>query len=115
MNDPYKPTLKPDIALMHSALAKNTEFLVPPPRPALCAVRDKSNYYSPSPSAPSSTAAFVLETAAPEALTEYGYTITLKILNGSRVLRAIVFIRACTQIAILNEARVYYVKWAQDD
>ncbi|KAL9131093.1 MAG: hypothetical protein Q9175_006854 [Cornicularia normoerica] len=115
LDDPHEPTLKPDIAPMHSAPAENAEFLVPPPRPALCAVRDKSDYHSPPPSAPSSTAASVLETAAPEASTEYGHTITLKILNGSRVLRAIVFIRACTRTAILNEARAYYVKWVQDD
>ena len=115
LDDPHEPTLKPDIAPMHSAPAENAEFLVPPPRPALCAVRDKSDYHSPPPSAPSSTATSVLETAAPEAPTEYGHTITLKILNGSKVLRAIVFIRACTRTAILNEARAYYVKWAQDD
>ena len=115
LDDPHEPTLKPDIAPMDSAPAENAEFLVPPPRPALCAVRDKPDYHSPPPSAPSSTATSVLETAAPEAPTEYGHTITLKILNGSKVLRAIVFIRACTRTAILNEARAYYVKWAQDD
>ena len=115
LDDPHEPTLKPDIAPMHSAPAENAEFLVLSLRPALCAVRDKSDYHSPPPSAPSSTATSVLETAAPEASTEYGYIITLKILNGSKVLRAIVFIRACTRIAILNEARAYYVKWAQDD
>ena len=76
-----------------STLGVNVEFLVSSPRPALCAVRDKSDYHSPPPSAPSSTATSVLETAAPEAPTEYGHTITLKILNGSKVLRAIVFLR----------------------
>ena len=110
LNDPYKPTLKPDIAPMHSALAKNTEFLIPSPRPALCAVRDKSDYHSPSPSAPSSTATSVLETAAPEAPTEYSYIITLKILYDNKVFRAIVFIRAYIRTVILNEVRIYYVK-----
>ena len=115
LDDPHEPTLKPDIAPMHSAPAENVDFPVSSPRPALSAVRDKSDYHSPPPSAPSSTATSVLETAAPEAPTEYGHTITLKILNGSKVLRAIVFIRACTRTAILNEARAYYVKWAQDN
>lgn len=115
LEGPYEPTPKPDIAPRHSALAENAEFLIPPPRPALCAVRAKSNYHSPLPSAPASTATSVLETAAPEAPTGDGHTITLEILNGSKVLRAIVFIRACTRTAILNEARAYYVKWAQDD
>lgn len=115
LDDPYEPTPKPDIAPMHSAPAENAEFLVPPPRPALCAVRDKSDYHSPPPSVPSSAATSVLETATPEAPTEDGHTITLKILNGSKVLRAIVFIRVCTRTAILNEARAYYMKWAQDD
>lgn len=100
---------------MHCAPAENAKFLVPPPRPALCAVRDKSDYHSPPPSAPSSIASSVFETAASEASTEDGHTIALKILNGSRVLRAIVFVRACTRTAILNETRAYYAKWAQDD
>lgn len=112
LEDPYEPTPKPDISPRHSALAGNAEFLIPPPRPA---VHAKSNYHSPLPWASSSTATSVLEAAAPEAPTGDGHTITLEILNGSRVLRAIVFIRACTRTAILNEARAYYVKWAQDD
>ncbi len=115
LDDPYEPMPKPDIAPMHSAPAENTEFLVPPPGSALCAVRDKSDSQSPPPLAPSHSATSVLETAASEAPTEDGHTITLKILNGSKVLRAIVFIRVCTRTAILNEARAYYMKWAQDD
>ena len=115
LEDPYETTPKPDIAPMHSAPAENAEFLIPPTSPALCAVRGKSDYHSPPPSAPSSAATSVLETAAPEAPTEDGHTITLKILNGSKVLRAIVFVRVCTRTAILNEARAYYMKWAQND
>ena len=117
VDDPYEPTPKPDIASVHSAPAEGAESLVPPPTPDLCAVRDKSDDHSPPPSAPSSSvAASVLETAVPEAPTEEdGHTITLKILNGSTVLRAMVFIKVCTRTAILHEARAYYMKWAQDD
>ncbi len=115
LDDPYEPTPEPDVPPMQSNPDEDAEFLVPPSWPALCAVRDKSDFYSPPPSAPSSTVTSVLETAAPKAPTEDGHTITLKILNGSKVLRAIVFIKACTRTAILNEARAYCVKSARDD
>jgi len=39
----------------------------------------------------------------------------LQIPNGSKILRAVVFIRAYTRTAILNEARAFCVKLAQDD
>ena len=115
LDGPYEPTPKPDIAPMHSAPTENADFLIPPPSPALCAVRDKSDDHSPPPSAPSSAATPVLENAASDAPREDGHTITLKILNGSQVLRAIVFIRVCTRTAILNEARAYCMKWAEGD
>lgn len=115
LDDPYEPMPEPDVAPMHTGSAEDAEFLVLPPRPALCAGRDKSDFHSSSPSAPSSTVTSVLEAAAPEAPTKDSHTITLKILNGSKVLRSIVFIRACTRTAILNEARAYCVKCAQDD
>ena len=115
LDDPYEPTPEPDVAPMHTGPAEDALFLVPPPRPALCAGRDKSDFHSSPPLAPSSTVTSVLEAAAPEAPTKDSHTITLKILNGSKVLRSIVFIRACTRTAILNEARAYCVKCAQDD
>lgn len=115
LDDPYESTPEDDVAPMHSAPAEDAEFLVPPPRPALCTVRDKSDFHLPHPSAPSSTVTSILEAAAPEAPTKDSHTITLKILNGSKVLRSIVFIRACTRTAILNEAKAYCVKCAQGD
>ena len=72
-------------------------------------------FIPPPPSAPLSTVPSVLEAASLEAPRKDSHTITLKILNGSKVLRSIAFIRACTQTAILNEARAYCVKRAQDD
>ena len=68
-----------------------------------------------APAAPSSTVTSILEAAAPGAPTEDSHTITLKILNGSKILRSVVFIRACTRTAILNEAKAYCVKCAQND
>jgi len=115
LNDPCESTSGPDVAPMHSAPPENPEFLVPPPRPALSAVRDERDFRPPLPSAPSSTVTSALEAAAPEAPTEDSHTITLKILNGSKALRSIVFIEACTRTAILKEARAYCVKCAQDD
>jgi len=115
LNDPYESTSGPDITQMHSAPVENAEFLVPPPRPAPSAVRDECDFRPPLPSAPSSTATSVLEAAAPEAPTEDSHTITLKILNGGKALRSIVFIRACTRTAILKEARAYCVECSQDD
>lgn len=98
---------------MHNAPAEDAECLVPPPRP-LSGVRDDFDFHPP-PLAPSSTVTSVLEAAAQGAPTEDSHTITLRILNGSKVLRSLVFIRACTRTAILNEARAYCVKCAQDD
>ncbi len=115
LDDTYEPTPEDDVAPMHSALIEDADFLVPPLKPALSAVRDNFEFHPPPPSAPSSIATSVLEAAAPEAPTEDSHTITLKILSGSKVLRSIVFIRACTRTAILNEARAYCVEYAQDD
>ncbi len=114
LDDPYELTSGLDVAPMHNAPAEDAEFLVPPPRPALSAVRDDFDFHPP-PLAPPSTVTSVLEAAAPGSPTEDSHTITLKILNGNKVLRSIVFIRACTRTAILNEARAYCVKCAQDD
>lgn len=113
--DPHEPTPESDVAPMHSTPAQDAEFLVPPPRLALSAARKKSGFHSLPPSASSSTVTSVLEAAAPEAPTKDSHTIALKILNGSNVLRSIVLVRACTRTAILNEARAYCMKRAQND
>ncbi len=113
-NIPCEPTPESDVAPMHNAPAEDVEFRVPPPRLALSAVRD-IDFHPPPLSAPSPIVTSVIEAAAPEAPTEDSHTITLKIFNGSKVLRSVVFIRACTRTAILNEARAYCVKCAQDD
>lgn len=115
LNDPYASTSGPVITPMHSAPAEDAEFLVPPPRPALSVVLDDCDFRPPLPSAPSSTATSILEAAAPEVPTEDSHTITLRILNGGKALRSIVFIRACTRTAILKEARAYCVKCSQND
>ena len=107
--DPYEPISKPDIPPMHSATAESAESFVPVPMPA------KHDYPPTRPSAPSSIATSTLEAAAPEAPKEDGHTIALKIRSGSKVLRALVFIRACTRTAIIDEARAYYARWARDD
>ncbi len=112
--DPYDLTSGLDVAPMHNAPAEDAEFLIPPPRPALSTVCDDFDIHSP-PLASSSTVTSVLEAGAPGAPTEDSHTITLKILSGSKVLRSIAFIRACTRTAILNEAKAYCVKRAQDD
>jgi len=114
LDDLYEPIPESDVAPMHNAPAEDVKFRVLPPRPALSAVRDTDSH-PPPPSAPSSIVTSVIEAAAPESPTEDSHTITLKILNGSKVLRSVVFIRACTRTAILNEARAYCVKCAQDD
>ena len=118
LNDPYESASVPDVAPTHSPPAEDAEFLVPAPKPALTAVRDQFTFRPPLPSAPSSTKTSVFEARAAaleEAPTEDSHTITLKILHGSKVLRSIVFIKACTRTAILKEARAYCVKCARDD
>ena len=116
--DSYELAPVPDVAPMPSPPAEPTEFMGPPPKPALSAVRDELDSNHPrTPSAPPSTKTSVFEAAAApeEAPTEDSHTITLKILHGSKVLRSIVFIKACTRTAILKEARAYCVKCARDD
>ena len=112
LDDAYESTPEDDVAPIHSAPAEDAEFLVSSPKPALCTGRDKSDFH---PSAPLSTVTSILEATAPEAPTKDSHTITLKILNGTKVLRSIVFITACTRTAILNEAKAYCVKYAQGD
>jgi hypothetical protein len=113
LDDPCEPSSESDVAPIRNAPAEDLELLVPPPGPALSPGRDP-DFHPPPPSAPSSIVTSVTEAAAPEA-PEDSHTITLEILNGSKVLRSVVFIRACTRTAILNEARRYCVKCAQDD
>ena len=106
--DSYESRTEPDAASIHGDPVEDAI-------PALIAVRHKIGLLPPSPSAPSSAVTSILEAAAPEAPMEDSHTITLKILNGSKIIRSVVFIRACTRTAILNEARAYCVKRAQDD
>ena len=113
--DSYELASMPDVAPMPSPPAEHTEFMGPPPKPTLSAVRDELDFHHPPP--PSSTKTSIFEAAAApgEAPTEDSHTVTLKILYGSKVLRSIVFIKACTRTAILKEARAYCVKCARDD
>ena len=88
---------------------------VSPPRSATSSVHRKSNADPDPAPAQLSTASSVLEAATPEAPIQDGHTLTLKIINGSKILRSVIFIEACTRTAILNAARVYCVKRGQDD
>ncbi|KAI4285995.1 MAG: hypothetical protein L6R38_000222 [Xanthoria sp. 2 TBL-2021] len=112
---PCEPPPEPDVAPTDSAPAENIELLVHHPRPPVWARRGSCDVHSPPPSGPLSTVTSVLEDAAPEAPTKDSHTITLKILNGSKVFRSIVFIRDCTRTAILNEARAYCVRCAESN
>ena len=76
-------------------------------------MRDKVDFDPSPPSAPSSIMTSVLEAAASAAPTEESHTI--KILNGGKILRSVVFIKACTRKAVLNEAKAYCLRRAQDD
>ena len=107
--DPYDLTSGLNVAPMHNAPAKNAEFLISPLRPTLSTVYDNFDTYSP-PLASLFTVTFVLEVTALGASTKDSHIITLKILNSSKVLRSIAFIRACTRTVILNEAKVNCVK-----
>ena len=86
LDDSYESTSEPDITPMHTGPAEDALFLILPSRPALCAGRNKSDFHSSPPLAPSSTVTSVLEAAAPEAPMKDSHTITLKILNSSKVL-----------------------------
>ena len=85
------------------------------PRSATSSVHRKGNADPDPAPAQLSTASSVLEAATPEAPIQDGHTLTLKIIAGSKILRSVVFIEACTRSAILNAARAYCVKRVQDD
>ncbi|KAL8756018.1 MAG: hypothetical protein Q9199_003223 [Rusavskia elegans] len=114
-DDLCEPSPEPDVAPTDSAPAENIELLVHHPRPPVWARRGSCDVHSPPPSGPLSTVTSVLEDAAPEAPTKDSHTITLKIRNGSKVFRSIVFIRDCTRTAILNEVRAYCVRCAESN
>lgn len=113
--DPCEPTPEPDVAPMYSVTAEAIECDVPHPSAAVSARRDSGDFHSHPPSVPSSTKTSVLDAAAPEVPTKDSHLIALKILNGSKVFRAIVVIKECTRTAILNQARVYCTGCAEDN
>ena len=112
----YKPTSettpKPDANLLHCASTEDRKLFVPPSTfaPRVC-------HPPPTPpSAPSSIIASILKAIATKAPTEDSqHTIALEILIGSKVLRSIVSINACTRSAILAEARACCQKFALGD
>lgn len=112
----HEPISGPDIHPMYSSAAEDHEFFIPPPRASRNAEHQNLKFHPSPPSVPSSTVTSVLEAAAPGAPSGDSHTITFKILlHGTKVLRSVVFIRACTRTAILNEAKAYCVKCARDD
>lgn len=112
----YEPIPEPEIHPMYSSAAEDHEFPIPPPRASRNAEHHNLKFHPSPPSVPSSTVTSVLEAAAPGAPSGDSHTITLKILlHSTKVLRSVVFIRACTRTAILNEAKAYCVKCARDD
>ena len=114
-NGPCESAPGPGIVAKRSAPFDESDVLKKPPAPPHCAVRKRSEIDSLPPPVPTSTMASVLEDATPKTPKEYGQTIALEILAGSKVLRAIVLIVACTRTAILNEARAYCTQSAQYD
>ncbi|KAL9614420.1 MAG: hypothetical protein Q9167_001091 [Letrouitia subvulpina] len=115
LNNPCKSTAGPEFAPMYGIPAEDAEFLVPFSKPTPSTVRKELDIHSPLPPAASSSVTSALETTVSGAPTECDHTITLKILNGNKVFRSIVSIRACTRTAILKEAKAYCKKRAQDD
>jgi len=113
-DDQSGPILESGIAPRHNARDKDIEFLTTPSSPAFGAVGHIASY-QPHQSASSPIVISASGAAAPEAPAEGSHTIMLQIPNGSKILRAVVFIRAYTRTAILNEARAFCVKLAQDD
>lgn len=112
---PHEPVPEPDISLMDSRPAEDDECLIPPRRAAHNAEHKNLKFHPSPPSVPSSRMTSIFEDAAPGAPPEDSHSITLKILYGSKVLRSVVFVRACTRTAILNEAKEYCAKCARDD
>ncbi|KAL8784133.1 MAG: hypothetical protein Q9195_009157 [Heterodermia aff. obscurata] len=113
--DPYLPKPESDVAPGYSRRTEAAKLFVSPPRSATSSVHRKSNADADPPPAQLSTMSSVLEPVTPEAQMHEGHAIALKIIHGSKILRSVVFVKACTRTAILNEAREYCVKHVQDD
>ncbi len=119
---PCEPVPDADVASMHSPLAVDAELLVPSSRPAFCATRDEFDIppslpprlVPPQPVPPSVTTS-VSGAAGLEVTSGDSHTITLKILNGNQVFRAVVYVKAGTRTNIFNAAREYCMQRAQDD
>ncbi|KAI4288295.1 MAG: hypothetical protein L6R35_002444 [Caloplaca aegaea] len=114
-DEPCEPPPQPDIASINGTPAENIELLVHRPRRRVWARRDTCASSSPPPTLPSPTIISVLEDAAPEPPTSDSHTITLKIVNGSKVFRTIISVQDCTRTAILKEARAYCVRRAESN
>ena len=111
----YLPQPGSDVASRHNGPTKDAEFFASPPRSATSNVHRKCNVQPLLPPAQLSTGHSILEAAAPGAPIQDGHAVTLKIINGSEILRSIVFITASTRTAILDEAIAYYEKHVQDN
>ncbi|KAL9016618.1 MAG: hypothetical protein Q9185_006030 [Variospora sp. 1 TL-2023] len=114
-DEPCEPPPEPDVAPIYGAPAENIELQVHHPRRRVWARRDTCASSSPPPTVPSSTRTSVLEDATPEPPTRDSHTITLKIVNGSKVFRSIISTPDCTRTAILHEARAYCVRRAESN
>ncbi|KAI4138460.1 MAG: hypothetical protein LQ341_004659 [Variospora aurantia] len=114
-DEPCEPPPEPDVAPRYGAPAENIELQVHHPRRPVWARRDTCASSSPPPTLRSPTIISVLEDAAPEPPTRDSHTITLKIVNGSKVFRTIISVEDCTRTAILNEARAYCVRRAESN
>ncbi|KAL8990380.1 MAG: hypothetical protein Q9177_000955 [Variospora cf. flavescens] len=114
-DEPCEPPPEPDVAPIYGAPAENIELLVHHPRRPVWARRGTCASPSPPPTLPSPTIVSVLEDAAPEPPTRDSHTITLKIVNGSKIFRTIISVQDCTRTAILDEARAYCVRRAESN
>ena len=112
---PYVSLPTSNVGSMHGIPAEDSGLLTLPSRSGSGGThRGISSHPLPSP-APSSTTPSAIEAAAPEVPDKAGHTIALQIINGKKILRSVIFTKACTRTAILNEARAYCMDGGQRD
>ena len=113
--NPYLPQPVSDVASRHNGPTEDAEFSVSPPKSATSSVHGSHHVHPILPPVQLPSVPSIREEAAPEAPIQDGHAITLKIINGSEILRSVVFITASTRTAILNEARAYCEQYVKDD
>ena len=113
--NPYLPQPVSDIASRPNSPTEDAELFVSPPKSPTSSVHGRYHVHPLLPPVQLPLVPPIREEAPPETPIQDGHAIALKIINGSEILRSVVFITASTRTAILNQARAYCEQYVKDD